>query len=98
METEETQVLVLVARPGAADWDRLYGQLRESRADGPRVVECDVSAFDPADGGALVVVGGLARLQLTARRGGREIRLRGAGRELLELLELTGLGEQLPPR
>ncbi|MGK4581815.1 STAS domain-containing protein [Kitasatospora sp. HPMI-4] len=95
MENGDTQALVLVARPGPADWDRLHRRLRESRADGPRVVECDVSALDPVDRGALAVLGQLARLQLAARRDGREIRLRGAPRELLELMELTGLGDVL---
>ena len=41
----------------------------------------------------LSVVDRLARLQLAARRLGCTIRLRGAGVELWELLDLVGLGE-----
>ncbi len=41
----------------------------------------------------LAVVGKLARLQLAARRRGCSIRLRDACVELLELLDLLGLGE-----
>jgi anti-anti-sigma regulatory factor len=52
----------------------------------------DVSALGAVDLGTL---GALARRQLQARREGREIRLLGAGAELLELLELTGLTEVL---
>ena len=39
----------------------------------------------------LAVVGGLARLQLAARRRGWSIRLHNPGQPLLQLLELTGL-------
>ena len=41
----------------------------------------------------LAVVEELARLQLAARRMGYSIRLRGAGVELSDLLDLAGLGE-----
>lgn len=44
----------------------------------------------------LSVVDELARLQLAARRLGCSIRLRGSRRELLELLDLVGLGEVVP--
>jgi hypothetical protein len=61
------------------------------------VVVCDVRAL-PAD---LPTVDALARLELTARRLGREIRLAGASPELLGLLGLAGLagvvGRATPP-
>ena len=40
----------------------------------------------------LMTVDALARLQLAARRSGCEVELRGASDELLELLDLCGLG------
>lgn len=61
------------------------------------VVVCDVRAL-PAD---LLTIDVLARLELTARRLGREIRLAGASPELLGLLGLVGLagvvGRATPP-
>ena len=65
--------------------------LLEERDDG--TVVCDVGALARAD---LLVVAALARLQLAARRVGREVRLRHASDELRELLEFTGLSEVLP--
>lgn len=60
------------------------------RAD---LVTCDVAALAPADATA---IDALARLQLTARRLGRAIRLRDAPDELRDLLTLTGLRDSLP--
>ncbi len=51
---------------------------------------CDVGAIVEPDA---VTVDALARLQLTARRSGRELGIRHASRELEELLDLTGLAE-----
>ena len=59
--------------------------------DGPIV--CDVAALVDPDVGT---VDALARLQLTVRRLGGAIRLRGATRRLEELLALTGLCEAIP--
>ncbi len=76
----ETSVTVVVgARPGPAEWAVLRASLRERCGSGGQPVVCDVSALGPPD---LAALGGVARLQLTARRLGREIRLRGAGRQL----------------
>lgn len=50
-------------------------------------VECDA-----------VTVDALARLQLAARRSGRQVRLHGASEELLELVEFIGLTDVLPDR
>jgi ABC-type transporter Mla MlaB component len=57
------------------------------------VVTCDVGELADPDS---VTVDALARLQLTARRLGRSIRLRHARKELQDLLVLTGLCAELP--
>jgi anti-anti-sigma regulatory factor len=72
---------------GAAPFlcDQLAALLDRSAA---RVVVCDVAGLErpgPAD------LDHLARLRTTARRHGREMRLRGVRPELRLLLELTGL-------
>jgi hypothetical protein len=58
---------------------------------GPRTIVCDVSALDPD----AVTIDALARLQLSSRRVGCELRLRHASRELQELLAFVGLDEVL---
>jgi ABC-type transporter Mla MlaB component len=58
------------------------------------LVTCDVAALAHPDATALDA---LARLQLTARRLGRSIRLRNEPAVLRSLLSLTGLRETLPP-
>lgn len=55
---------------------------------------CDVSALVDPD---LGTVDALARMQLTVRRLGGTIRLRGTSDRLHELLVLAGLREVLPP-
>jgi anti-anti-sigma regulatory factor len=57
----------------------------------PGPIVCDVSALAP-DAATIDV---LARLHLTARRIGRELRLCHASRELRELVALVGLGDVL---
>jgi ABC-type transporter Mla MlaB component len=57
------------------------------------LVTCEVGGLVHPD---VTAVGALARLQLTARRSGRAIRLRNAQVELCELLALTGLQDELP--
>ena len=56
------------------------------------IVVCDVHALPP-DARALEA---LARLQLTARRASRRIRLQRARPELLRLLDFAGLAEVIP--
>ena len=58
-----------------------------------REIECDVGALVDPD---LGTVDALARLQLTVKRLGGSIRLRGTSTRLEELLALTGLGEVMP--
>ena len=53
----------------------------------PSTIVCDVGALAPD----AVAVDALARLQLTARRLGLEIRLRDASSELQDLLTFVGL-------
>jgi len=55
------------------------------------MIVCDVEALSPD----LVAVDALARLQLSARRLGLEIRLRHGSAELRDLLNLVGLREVL---
>ena len=57
------------------------------------LVTCEVGGLVHPD---VTAVGALARLQLTARRSGRAIRLRNAQVELCDLLTLTGLRDELP--
>jgi ABC-type transporter Mla MlaB component len=78
-----------------ADIPALCDRLREllDGAGSGRVI-CDVGELAPPDAAA---VDGLARLQLTARRFGLEVRLSRPSPELVELLTLMGLREILPP-
>ncbi|HEX9416270.1 MAG TPA: hypothetical protein VF895_06140 [Gaiellaceae bacterium] len=55
------------------------------------MIVCDVQALSPD----LVAVDALARLQLSVRRLGQEIRLRHASAELRDLLNLVGLRDVL---
>ncbi len=82
-------MLVLRGEVGRAELARLCAEVRlrlAAGADG--VVVCDVARFDARGVGAVDV---LARLQLTARRAGGRISLRGPAPGLRALLELTGL-------
>ena len=56
------------------------------------VAVCDVRALVEPDA---VTIDALARLQLTARRAGHEVRLRHASSELQELLAFIGLNDVL---
>ncbi|MGH2573964.1 MAG: STAS domain-containing protein [Actinomycetota bacterium] len=90
-----TIVLVIKSPLDRVDITRLSERVRtllqESDAD---LVICDVGGLVDPDAGS---VDALARLQLTARRLGREVRLHQACGELQELLALMGLSEVLPP-
>jgi ABC-type transporter Mla MlaB component len=69
--------------------DRVCGLLTGSVAD---VVVCEVRDVEPD----AVTVDALARLQLAARRLGRQVRLRRASEELRELVVFMGLADVLP--
>lgn len=97
-------VLVIAGRVTPADAPRLSGELCAELSAGTAVRETGASPYDdtaPAEvicdvsglvQPSLAAVEVLARLQLAARRRGRRLRLRGAGRELRLLLDLVGLG------
>ena len=57
----------------------------------PSTIVCDVGSLAPD----AVTIDALARLQLTARRLGGEVRLRHASSELQELLDFVGLRDVL---
>jgi ABC-type transporter Mla MlaB component len=81
-----------ITRAGVAGLcDRARSLLAGSRN---RVVVCDVRAVGEPDA---ATVDALARLQLMARRMGKEIRLRDACADLRSLLRLAGLAEAIPP-
>jgi ABC-type transporter Mla MlaB component len=66
---------------------------RRMGSGGADLAVCDVGAIVEPD---METVDALARLQLTARRLGCRIRLRGASGELLDLLVLSGLEDVVP--
>jgi ABC-type transporter Mla MlaB component len=70
--------------------ERVRGLLEACDVD---VVVCDVTALVEPDA---VTIDALARLQLIARRRGREIRLRHACGHLKDLLALMGLSDVVP--
>ena len=81
--------LTLHASIAGGDVDVLCRRARDlvrSRANDH--LECDVAAVRRPD---LAVVDALARVDLTVKRLGSRIRLRGASVDLLELLALCGL-------
>jgi len=86
--------LVIAGRIARADipalCDHVRGLLEGSGAD---VLRCDVGGLVEPDA---VAVDALARLQLTARRCGRELRLLHPCDALRRLLALVGLGDVLP--
>ena len=75
----------LTPADAAALCERARSELERSGAE---VLVCDVAALTHPDAGTIEA---LARLQLTARRLGRQVRLRDPSRELRELLDLFGL-------
>ncbi len=86
-------VLTVAGRLEAADAPPLCELVRTSiRESNASTAICDVGDLVGVDAGT---VDALARLRLTARRLGCELRLRGASGELLELLAFMGLGDVL---
>jgi ABC-type transporter Mla MlaB component len=93
---EANTIIVLTSGPIARDdipglCERLRMLLESSDAE---LILCDVGTLIDPD---VVAVDAMARLQLTARRLGRRLRLRHACEELQELLVLTGLSDIVPP-
>jgi hypothetical protein len=90
-----TGLLVVGGPIAAGDVPALCERLSAviATSDGETIV-CDVGGL-PAN---VKTVEALARLQLTARRRQRRIRLRRASPELESLLEFVGLGDVVPVR
>ncbi|HSK25077.1 MAG TPA: STAS domain-containing protein [Egicoccus sp.] len=88
-------LLVPIQAPGGARAAlRLCGSLRDRLlASDADVAVLDLAALTTPDA---ATVDALARVLLTARRLGRDVRLRHASPRLVELLELFGLDEELP--
>lgn len=90
---DPARTTVLVVDAEGADAELWCGRLDALLDDGHDLVLCDVAALT-APGPATLDL--LARLQLRARRRGRQVRLRSVGTALEELLELAGLAGVLP--
>jgi ABC-type transporter Mla MlaB component len=90
-ESEATTAVLVIADPIAeGDAAKLCERLQAvAQASGAEVIACDVRALS-ADCRS---VDALARLQLTARRLGRRLRLHRASHELEALLSFVGLAE-----
>ena len=80
----------LTPADAAALCERARSELERSDAE---VLVCDVAGLTHPDAGTIEA---LARIALTARRLGRQVRLRDPSRELRELLDLFGLTDVLP--
>ncbi|MFI1398993.1 STAS domain-containing protein [Streptomyces sp. NPDC020681] len=97
MDATQPMVMRIAGRVTPADVPRLCEELSArligAGEDGTEVI-CDVGGLSRPD---LAAVDALARLQLTARRLGCRISLRGADAELRALLELVGLAEVTQP-
>ena len=84
-------VLELRGAIARSDVPALCGRVRALVEDGQAdVVVCDVAGVSDPD---CATVDALARMQLTAKRLGSGLRLRGASDELHELLAMAGLCE-----
>jgi hypothetical protein len=90
-----TGLFVIAGPIGDGDAPRLCERLRQIiYSSDAGLIFCDVGAL-PAN---VRTIEALARLQLTARRHGRRIRLQRASRELQQLIEFVGLSEVLAGR
>jgi anti-anti-sigma regulatory factor len=86
--------LVIGAPIACADVPGLCERVRRRAAESDaEVILCDVRGLVRAD---VLTVHALARLQLTARRLGRRVRLLDPPPELRDLLQFVGLDEALP--
>jgi ABC-type transporter Mla MlaB component len=85
---QEEAHMVIGGRISPADVPGLCERLGRVLHSGDGDVVCDVGCIVEADA---LTVGALARLQLTAQRSGRNVRLRNASPALRELLVLVGL-------
>jgi anti-anti-sigma factor len=87
-------VLVIAGPIAAADVPGLCDRVRALlTGPGHDTLLCDVRAVQNADA---VTVDALARMQLTAKRRGGQMRLRHASRDLERLLAFVGLTDAVP--
>jgi ABC-type transporter Mla MlaB component len=88
-------IVVAISGPiTPSDIPTLCERFRSALEDGDgELVLCDVAAIRRPDA---VTLEALARLQLTARRSGRRVRIRHACMELRDLMALAGLLEVVP--
>lgn len=97
-ERPKTIVVVLDGQISSSTVPRLCENLRAAlEASDAEVVVCDVGTLAAASPVTLDVLDALARLQLTAKRLGRTVRLANVSTQLQALLTLTGLSETLLP-
>lgn len=89
----EAVVLDLYGMVERADVPMLCQQLLRLLDVGDGTVVCDVGGVTSAD---TTTIEALARLQLTAKRRGGAVTLRGASSQLACLLALAGLSDVLP--
>ena len=92
-ESPNTIVVGVTGRIERAEIARLCHRVRSLVESGSTDLVVDVSALLAPD---VATVDALARMQLTARRLGREIRVQHACHRLVELLVLTGLADVIP--
>lgn len=92
-DAPRTDVLVIAGQINPSDIPGLCDRARELLEGGAGDVVCDVGALSDPD---LDTIDTLARLQLTVRRLGRQVRLRDACCELRDLLARAGLSDVLP--
>ena len=93
--SEVTIDVVIAGRVSRAAIAGLCGRVRAMlEGSGADLVICEVSAVGDPDATA---VDALARMQLTARRLGRRVRLQHACADLQDLVAFMGLGDVLPP-
>ncbi|MFN2587547.1 MAG: STAS domain-containing protein [Actinomycetota bacterium] len=89
---ESVVAVVISGRIERLEIPRLCRRVLAALPESPSgVVVCDVRGIAPD----AVAVDALARLHLSVRRRGGEVRLCGASEELRDLLDLTGLAEVL---
>lgn len=86
--------LVITGRVSARDVDRYCAKALAAIPD-PASGFVDLHVHDIEHPDA-VAVEAIARMQLTLKRLGRSLRVRGAGPELLDLLDLAGLCDVVP--
>lgn len=93
-ERPKTLVVVLEGQISSRTVPRLCETVRAAlEGNDAELVVCDVGALAEPVCLSMDVLDALARLQLTAKRLGRSIRLRNVPPQLADLLKLTGMDD-----